>query len=272
MTVIPLTGHGGAVLEYNARPRLAPLRHTLVLSRRSLLKLRRTPEQFFDVTLQPIVFLGMFVYLFGGAVSGSTGAYLQFVLPGLLLQNVLFSTVAIGVNLHDDVEKGVFDRFRSLPVNRSAPLVGAVLAEVVRYASSIAVILATGTIMGFRIHTGPVQALGAVLLTLTFALCICWISVFVGMVARTSGAVQGISFLITFPLTFLASTFVPTNTLPGWLQAFVHVNPINHMIEALRGLLVGGPVAGPVLWSLGWSAGLLAVFAPLAVWAYRRHT
>lgn len=259
-------------LERHPRRALAPVRHTLALTGRTLHKLRRNPEQFFDVTLQPIIFLGLFVYLFGGAVAGSQTHYLEFVLPGLMLQNVLFSTVAIGVNLNTDIEKGVFDRFRSLPISRSAPLVGAVLAEVVRYAASIAVLLITGTVMGFRIHTGVLDAVGAVLLTIGFSLCACWLSVFVGMVARTPGAVQGISFLVMFPLTFAASTFVPASTLPGWLQAWVRVNPVNHVVEALRGLLVGGPVAGPLAWSLGWAVGLLAVFAPLAVWAYRRRS
>jgi oleandomycin transport system permease protein len=272
MSTITLTRRDETVpLERHRRTALAPVRHTLALTGRTLIKLRRSPEQFIDVTLQPVIFLGLFVYLFGGAVSGSPSRYVEFVLPGLMLQNVLFSTVAIGVNLNTDIEKGVFDRFRSLPISRSAPLVGAVLAEFVRYLSSITVILVTGGLMGFRIHTGVLDAAGAVLLTLGFGLAACWISVFVGMIARTSGAVQGISFLVMFPLTFLASTFVPTSTLPGWLQTWVHVNPVNHVIEAVRGLLVGGPVAGPLAWSLGWSVALVAVFAPLAVRAYRRH-
>jgi len=259
-------------LERHPRPALAPVRQVLALARRTLIKLRRTPEQFFDVTLQPIIFLGMFVYLFGGAVAGSQSAYLQFVLPGLLMQNVLFATVAIGVNLNGDVQKGVFDRFRSLPISRSAPLVGAVLAEVVRYATTMTVTILTGVLMGFRFHNGVVPAVGAMLLLLGFGLCFCWVSVFVGMVARTQGAVQGITFMLMFPLTFAASTFVPASTLPGWLQAWVRVNPVNHAIEALRGLLLGGPVAGPLAWTVGWGLGLLVVFAPLAVRAYRRRS
>jgi oleandomycin transport system permease protein len=272
MTTLTIPRREAASLQRNARPGLAPVRQTLALAKRTLIKLRRTPEQFLDVTVQPIIFLGMFVYLFGGAVSGSQTQYLQFLLPGLLVQTVLFSTVAIGVNLHDDVEKGIFDRFRSLPISRSAPLVGAVLAEVVRYATATAVMILTGVAMGFRIHTGPLQTLAAVALILGFGLCACWISVFVGMTVRTSGAVQGVSFLVMFPLTFLSSTFVPANTLPGWLRAFVTVNPVNHMVKALRGLLSGGPVAADLAWSIGWSAAILLVFAPLAVRAYRRHT
>jgi oleandomycin transport system permease protein len=272
MTSITLPRGGeAAALERHPQPALAPLRQTLAMSWRAVVKLRRTPEQFLDVTLQPIIFLLMFVYLFGGAVSGSQDRYLEFVLPGLMLQNVLFTTVAIGVNLHTDVEKGVFDRFRSLPISRSAPLVGAVLAEVVRYTLSVTVLLVTGTVMGFRIHTGVLDAVAAVLLTIGFGLAACWISVFVGMIARSSGSVQGISFMVMFPLTFAASTFVPADTLPGWLQAWVRVNPVNHGIEALRGLLLGGPVAGPVAWTVGWALALLAVFAPLAVRTYRRR-
>jgi oleandomycin transport system permease protein len=271
MSTLTLPQRDAVSTERHSRPAFAVVRQTLALSRRTLIKLKRTPEQFFDVTLQPVIFLVMFVYLFGGAVSGSQSAYLQFVLPGLMLQNVLFSTVAIGVNLNTDVEKGVFDRFRSLPISRSAPLVGAVLAEVVRYTSSIAVTLVVGTIMGFRIQTSPFLAIAAILLLIGFSLCFCWISVFVGMIARTSGAVQGISFMLMFPLTFAASTFVPADTLPGWLQAWVKVNPVNHVILALRGLLTGGPVAGEVLWSLGWAVAVLAVFAPLAVRTYRRR-
>lgn len=269
---ITLVGRAQTVpLERHPLPALAPLRHTLALSHRTLIKLRRTPEQFMDVTLQPIIFLVMFVYLFGGAISGSRTVYLQYVLPGLMLQNILFSTVAIGVNLNADVQKGVFDRFRSLPISRSAPLVGAVLAEVVRYATSMTVSLVVGVALGFRIHTGVGRTVAALALVLGFSLCACWMSVFVGMMARTQGAVQGISFLVMFPLTFLASTFVPTRTLPGWMQAWVRVNPVDHVIEALRGLLTGGPVAGPLAWSVGWALALVAVFAPLAVLAYRRR-
>jgi oleandomycin transport system permease protein len=272
MSTVTLPPREEAVpLERHPARALAPVRHSLALAGRSLIKLRRSPEQFIDVTLQPIIFLGMFVYLFGGAVSGSRADYLEYLLPGLMLQNVLFSTVAIGVNLNGDISKGVFDRFRSLPIARSAPLVGAVMAEVVRYALSIVVLLVTGFVMGFRIHTSGWQAALGCLLVLGFGLCACWMSVFVGMVVRSQGSVQGIAFLVMFPLTFAASTFVPPSTLPGWLHAWVRVNPVNHMIEAVRGLMIGGPVAGPLAWSVGWAIGLLVVFAPLAVRTYRRR-
>lgn len=250
---------------------LSGVRHALALAGRALLRIRRNPEQFLDVTLQPLIFLGMFVYLFGGAIAGDRHTYLEYVLPGLMVQNVLFTTISIGVNLNADIRKGVFDRFRSLPIARSAPLVGAVLAEVVRYAVSVVVLLATGFAMGFRFGSGAWRGLVACLLVIGFAMCACWMSVLVGMLVRSEGSVQGIGFLVLFPVTFAASTFVRPDTLPHWLQVWVRVNPVNHVVEAARGLMVGGPVAGPLWASVGWSVVLLAVFAPLAVAAYRRR-
>jgi oleandomycin transport system permease protein len=245
------------------------IRHSVALARRGLLKTWRTPEALIDVTVQPVIFLVLFVYLFGGAITGSTHDYLQFVLPGLLVQSILFGSVAIGVNLNTDITKGVFDRFRSLPIARSAPLVGAVLADVIRYVILSVVLLTAGSLLGFRIATSAPSALAACLLAIGFALCLCWVSVFIGLVARTSGAVQGILFLTMFPLTFGSNVFVQTTTLPGWLQSFVRVNPATHLTSAVRGLMLGGPVAAPVLWTLLWMAGILAVFFPLAVRRYR---
>ncbi|HEX6756456.1 MAG TPA: ABC transporter permease [Mycobacteriales bacterium] len=248
------------------------LRHSLVLAGRAVLKIRRTPEQLLDATLQPIIFVVLFVYIFGGAVAGSTHDYLQYVLPAIMVQTVMFSSVGIGVNLNTDIKKGVFDRFRSLPIPRSAPLVGAVLAEVVRFVVSVVVLMAVGYALGFRVTTDPATALAGCLLVIVFALCLCWVSVFLGTVLREPGSVQGILFLVLFPLTFGSNMFVPISSMPGWLQAWAHVNPTTHLVEAIRGLLVGGPVAGPVLWTLGWAGLMLAVFAPLAVRAYRRRT
>lgn len=253
-------------------PRPFPLlRHSLVLAGRAVQKIRRTPEQLIDVTLQPIIFVVLFVYIFGGAVAGSTHDYMQFVLPAIMVQTVMFSSVGIGVNLNTDIKKGVFDRFRSLPIPRSAPLVGAVLAEVVRFAVSVVVLLGVGYALGFRIGTDPATAAAGALLVIVFALCLCWVSVFLGTILREPGSVQGILFLVMFPLTFGSNMFVPIGSMPGWLQAWAHVNPTTHLVEAVRGLLVGGPVAGPVAWTLLWAAVMLAVFAPLAVNAYRKR-
>jgi oleandomycin transport system permease protein len=180
--------------------------------------------------------------------------------------------ISLGTNLNGDLEKGVFDRFRSLPIARSAPLVGGVLADVVRYLILCAVFVGFGYLIGFRIETNTVATVAAVALSVAFALCFCWISVWVGMMARTPGAVQGIMFLLVLPLSFGSNTFAQPSTMPGWLQDFVKVNPITHLVDAVRGLMLGGPVASHVLWTLAWMAGLLVVFVPLATRAYRRRT
>jgi oleandomycin transport system permease protein len=247
-------------------------RHVGALAKRSLIKTWRTPEALIDVTVQPIIFLLLFTYIFGGAIAGgSQHAYLMYLLPGLLGQNIAMAGVALGQNLNADIEKGVFDRFRSLPIARSAPLVGAVVADFGRYLILCCITLGFGYVLGFRITTSPIAAIAAIALAIGFALCFCWISVWVGMIARTAGAVQGIMFLLVLPLSFGSNTFVQTGTLPGWLQGFVKVNPISHLATSIRGLMTGGPVATDVLWTLGWMAGLVAVFVPLALRAYRRR-
>jgi oleandomycin transport system permease protein len=232
----------------------------------------RTPEALIDVTLQPIIFLLMFTYIFGGAIAhGSQHSYLEFLLPGILGQTIAMGGIAIGVNLNNDVTKGIFDRFRSLPIARSAPLIGAVMADVIRYAILCVFTLGFGYVLGFRVHTSVIDVAAACLLAVGFALCLCWASVFVGMIARTAGSVQGIMTLIVLPLSFGSNTFVPTNTMPSWLQSFVKVNPLTHLVGAVRGLLLGGPVASDILWTLLWMAILLVVFVPLALRAYRRR-
>jgi oleandomycin transport system permease protein len=247
-------------------------RHSLALAQRNLIGVVRNPEALLDVTIQPIIFILLFTYVFGGAIAhGSQHDYLQFLLPGILAQTIAFGGVAIGVNLNSDIEKGVFDRFRSLPIARAAPLVGAVLADVVRYALLCSITLGFGYVLGFRAETGGLEVLAACLLAIGFALCLCWASVFIGMVARTPGSVQGILMLALFPLTFGSSTFVPVETLPDWLQTVTKLNPLTHLVGALRGLTLGGPVASDVLWTLGWMAALLAVFVPLALRAYGRR-
>ncbi|GAB3812731.1 ABC transporter permease [Micromonospora zhanjiangensis] len=246
-------------------------RHSLALAHRSLIKTVRTPEQLLDVTLQPIIFVLIFVYLLGGAISGSQHAYLQFLLPAIMVQTVLFASAATGVSLNTDIEKGVFDRFRSLPIARSAPLIGSVLGDLVRFVVSILVLFGFGYAIGFRIGTDPLSTLAACLLTIAFAFAVTWVGVLIGVLMRSPGAVQGTAFLIMFPLTFGTNMMVPTDTLPGWLQWWVKVNPVADVMAAARGLVVGGPVAGPVTRSLIWTVAIIAVFAPLAVRAYRRR-
>jgi oleandomycin transport system permease protein len=245
------------------------LRHSWTLAGRAVTKMLRHPEQFFDVTLQPALFLVIFVYVLGGAIAGSTHDYLQYVLPGIMVQTVLFSTVSIGVNLNTDVKEGVFDRFRSLPIARSTPLIGAVIAEGLRYSLTIVVSLLMGFLMGYRTGTAVVSVLAAYALTLVFAWCLCWIAIWLGMLVHAAGSVQGFGFLALFPLTFGSSMFARVDTMPGWLQAWVRINPVSHLTDAVRGLLTGGPVAHDSLVALATAGGILAVFAPLAVRAYR---
>ncbi|WP_315099272.1 ABC transporter permease [uncultured Cellulomonas sp.] len=246
------------------------VRHSLSLAKRSLIKTWRTPEALIDVTLQPAIFLVIFVYIFGGAVAGDTHAYLQFLLPGILAQTIATGAIAIGVNLNTDLEKGIFDRFKSLPIPRSAPLIGAVLGDVVRYVIVTVMTLGIGYLMGFRILTDPLSAVAGSLLAVLFALSLSWVSVFVGMKVRTSGAVQGIMFLIIMPLSFASNVFVPATTLPGWMQSFVAWNPLTHLVASMRGLFLGEPIGNSVYWTLAWCVGLVAVFLPLAMRAYRR--
>jgi oleandomycin transport system permease protein len=253
------------------------MKDSLILARRTVTKMFRNPEQFIDVSLQPIIMTVLFVYIFGGAVAGNTADYLPFVLPGIIVQTIMFTSLTIGVNLNADIQKGVFDRFRSLPIARSAPLFGAVFGDIVRHAIATAVTLIFGVIIGYRFGTDWLHVVAAVALIILFAVSLCWVSVLIGMVARSAGAVQGLSFLIVFPLTFGSSTFVPASTLPDWLQGWVAINPVTHVIEAMRGLLSGAEymspgttLGGEVLWVLGSCVVLVGVFFPLATWAYRR--
>jgi oleandomycin transport system permease protein len=248
------------------------LRHALVVARRNLIKTVRTPEQLVDVTLQPIIFLLLFTYIFGGAIGGgSQHQYLQYLLPGLLGQSIAMGSISLGQNLNADIEKGVFDRFRSLPIARSVPLVGAVLADFIRYLLLCVIFLGFGYVIGFRVMTNPLSAAAALGLAIAFALCFCWVSVFVGMKARTSGSVQGIMFLLVLPLSFASNTFVKVSTMPGWMQAFVKVNPISHLVATTRGLMLGGPIASNLAWTLGWMVALLVIFVPLALRGYNRR-
>ena len=241
-------------------------RHALVLAKRNMIKMVRTPEQFIDVTLQPVIFLVLFVYVFGGALAGgSQHNYLEFLLPGLLGQTIAMSSITIGQNMNADIAKGVFDRFRSLPIARSVPLVGAVLAEFSRYLIVCVVTIGFGYALGFRVQTDPLRLLAALALAICFALSFAWISVFVGMTVRSAGAVQGVMFLLVFPLSFGSNTFVRVATMPGWLQAFVTVNPLSHLVSAVRALMLGGPAGPQIGWTFAWCAGLLVVFFPLAL-------
>ena len=255
------------------RPGLgSALANTFTLTWRSVLKIRTNMEDVLGLSLNPIMFLLLFTYVFGGAIAGSTHSYLQTELPGILVLSVVFATLGTGLMLNQDITGGVFDRFRSLPIARWSPLAGAVLGDVVRYMISVAITLGFGMALGFRITTNPLSAAAGCLLVLAFALALCWLSALIGLLVKTPQGVQYFGSLLYFPLTFGSNVLVPTQTMPGWLQAFVKVNPMTFLTEAARGLLVGGPVATPAIRSMLWALVIFAVFAPAAVWAYRRRT
>ncbi|HLK77279.1 MAG TPA: ABC transporter permease [Streptosporangiaceae bacterium] len=248
------------------------LRNAFTLTWRSVLKIRTNMEDLLGLLLQPIMYLLLFTYVFGGALAGGTHNYLQFSLPGILVLSVVFATLGTGMMLNQDISTGVFDRFRSLPIARWAPLAGAVLGDMIRYMTSVAVTLGFGMILGFRITASPLSAAAGCLLVLAFALAMCWFSALIGLLVKSPQGVQWFGFLVMFPLVFGSNLLVQTATMPGWLQAFVKVNPMTYLTEAERGLLTGGPAATPAVRSLLWALGIFVVFAPLAVRVYRRKT
>ena len=248
------------------------LAHSLTLAWRNVTQLKHSPEKLLDVVLMPIVFLVLFLFVFGGAVSGSTHAYLELLLPGLVAQMAVFATMGLGTALCEDIHKGVFDRFRSLPIARSAPLVGAVLGDTARFCVVMVVLTGFGSLLGFRFHTGVLAVLAAFALAYVFYLAVCWISVLIGLVAPSPETVQGIAFIFIMPLVFGSSILLPsTQTMPGWLQAWVKVNPVTSLADAVRGLTVGGPVGSHAMYALAWAAGIVIVAFPLAMRMYRRR-
>jgi len=246
------------------------LRNTLTMAGRGLIKIRRTPEQLMDVTLQPILFTLMFTYIFGGAISGDVASYLPVIIPGILVQTVITTSVVTGVQLREDMDKGVFDRFRSLPIARIAPLSGALLADTVRYAIATTLTFTMGYIMGFRPTGGLFAVIAAGVLVIVCSWAMSWIFAFFGVIARTASSVQGISMIILFPLTFLSNAFVPVDTMPSWLQWFVNINPVSHLVTAVRDLTNAGAFGGDAWISLLGAAVIVAIFAPLTVRAYMR--
>jgi ABC-2 type transport system permease protein len=245
---------------------------TMSMAWRALKKMRRNPEQFFDVTIQPILFTAMFAYIFGGAISGDVKSYLPLMIPGILAQTVLTTCMATGVQLREDMDKGVFDRFKSLPIARIAPLAGPMVADLVRYTIAATLTFAMSIlVMGYRPGGGVLGVTGAIVLAIFTGWCLAWAFTFLGTIAKSAQAVQGFSMLILFPLTFLSNAYVPVDTLPGWLQAFVKVNPVSHLVSAARALANDGAVTDQVGYTLLASLAVIAVFAPLSVRSYKRH-
>jgi oleandomycin transport system permease protein len=248
------------------------MRNGLTLAWRNVVQLKHSPEKLMDVTLMPIIFLLLFLYVFGGVVAGSTHAYLQQLLPGLVAQMGMFASMGLGTSLAEDIRKGVFDRFRSLPIARSAPLIGAVIGDTVRFCVTMAMLVAFGSLLGFRFHTNPLSVAAAFGLAYVFYFAVCWVSALVGLIAPSPETVQGLAFIWTMPLTFGSSVLLAnTASMPGWLQAWVKVNPVTHLADSVRALTVGGPIGNHAWYTLAWAAGIVLVSFPIAVWMYGRR-
>ncbi|YAL84209.1 ABC transporter permease [Dermacoccaceae bacterium W4C1] len=245
------------------------IRQSFLMAGRALQKMRRNPEQFFDVLIQPIIFTPMFGYIFGGAISGGVSKYLPLLIPGLLVQIALTTCMGTGVTLREDMEKGVFDRFKSLPMSRVAPLAGPAIADIVRYLTAGVLTLLVGVAMGYR--PNPLGAVAGVALIVFTAWSLAWVFTALATVMKSAQGLQGISLMIMFPLTFLSNAFVPADTLPGWLKAFVDVNPVSHVVSALRDLMNDGAVTGQVAVAVLACLVVVAIFMPLAVRGYRRQ-
>jgi ABC-2 type transport system permease protein len=259
-----------AISSTERPPKASALSAALSFGWRGMLKVKHVPEQLLDVTITPVMFVLMFTYLFGGAIAGSTAEYLRYLLPGILVMSVLFTTVYSGVALNTDLTKGVVDRFRSLPIWRPAPLVGSLIGDSVRYLIAGTVIIVLGVALGYRSDGGVGGVLAALGLVVVFAFGLSWVFTTVGLVMRSPNAVMNAGFMALFPVTFLSNAFVDPETLPAGLEAFVNVNPISILVNAARGLMEGSPSAGDIGIVLATAAALTLVFAPLTVRLYQR--
>jgi ABC-2 type transport system permease protein len=260
------------VLGSRARPRpTSALSAVGTLAWRAMLKIKHVPFQLFDVTVMPIMFTLLFTYVFGGALAGSPREYIQYLLPGIVVQTIIFITVYTGMGLNTDITKGIFDRFRSLPVWQPAPIFGALAGDLFRYGMASMLILIVGFILGFRPEGGALGVLLAVGLVMVFCFALSWCWIIIGMLVRTPESVMTTSFLFLMPLTFASNIFVELSTMPPWLQAIVGRNPVTHLANASRGLMHGQPVGKDIAWVLGASALIVIVAAPVAMRMYRRE-
>ncbi|MCH1866031.1 ABC transporter permease [Nocardioides sp. CFH 31398] len=260
-----------AALGSSERPAPAgPLSSSLTFGWRALLKIKHVPEQLFDVTMFPVMFTVMFTFVFGGAISGTPGEYLQYALPGILVQTVVFITMYTAMTINTDIEKGVFDRIRSLPVWRPSLLVGALLGDSLRYLMASTVVVVVGVAIGYRAPGGLLGIVAAVAVLVAFCFSMSWLWLILGLKLRTPNAVMGAAMMILFPLTFVSSVFAPPETMPGWLRAFVEVNPVSLLVEAARGLMDGVPDAGDITLVLVLAVAITAVFSPIALRLYNR--
>lgn len=260
-------------LPQAARPRhFATARHSVVLAQRSLIKTTRNPGPIMNGIVTPALFMILFLYLFGRPVSGTTADYLRYLFPGILVMGAgLAGMISTGSAINLDLKNGVTDRFRSLPISRMAPLLGSVLADILRYLLAVAVLSGIGALLGFRAQGGVLDALGAAGLAILFGFCLSWVMVYLGVLVKSAEAVLSISFIAFLPLQLGSSLAAPIDTLPGWLQTWANINPVTHVMDACRALLNGTPDDGSIGSTLLWSALLFVVFCPLAVRAYGRQ-
>jgi ABC-2 type transport system permease protein len=246
------------------------LAQTFTLAWRAIIKLRRNPEQLLDVTLMPLMLTAMFGYVFGGAVAGGVASYLPTLIPGIMAWSALTACMAAGIQLREDMDNGVFDRFRSLPIARIAPLAGPMVADLARYCLAGTAAVAIGLVMGYRPGGGALGVAAGLLLAIVTGWSLAWIFTWIGTIARSAAAVQGMSVMILFPLVFLSNAFVPVDTLPGWLKTVVNANPVSHVVSALRDLMNKGAITIQVVWALTGCAVVVAIFVPLAVRSYSK--
>jgi ABC transporter DrrB family efflux protein len=243
---------------------------TLVIAERNLVRLPRAPDLLLAFTVQPVMFVLLFAYVFGGAIKTPGGSYIDYLIPGIMVQNIAFGGFVTALGLNEDVHKGLIDRFRSLPMARPAVLAGRTLADIVTNTLSIAVLLITGLIIGFTFHTSAIQILGGIGVLLLFGYAFSWVFALLGLLVSSPEAANSVGFIAVFPLTFISSAFVPVATMPAVLRAFARVNPFTIVVDAMRALWIGFPARNYVWEAVLWSLVILAVFAPLAVARYRR--
>ncbi|MCQ4044834.1 ABC transporter permease [Streptantibioticus rubrisoli] len=250
----------------------ANLRHIGALARRNLLQIKQDPESMFDVLLMPVVFTLLFVYVFGGAVSGNQHAYVNYVIPGMMAMIGMNIAMGVGTGINTDFKTGVMDRFRTMPIARSSVLIAKIVVEIGRMLVATAILLVMGFALGLSIDTSALNLLAAVGLALVFGASLMWIFILLGLVMKSTQAIQGVAMLVLMPLQFGSSIFAKPTTMPGWLQAFTKVNPLSALADANRGLFNGGPVAHSALITVAWAVGITVVTAPLAVAKFRGRT
>lgn len=249
----------------------ATISQTFTMAYRAVLKIKHNPEQLVDVVLQPILFTLMFTFIFGGAIAGSVADYLPILIPGIIVQCVLTACSATGVTMREDMEKGVFNRFRSLPIARIAPLAGALIADFIRYGIAISITFVMGLLLGYHPEAGLLMIFPAGLLALFSAWCVSWIFAYLGLKMKTAQSVSGLSMMILMPLTFMSNAFVPVDTMVPFMQFITKINPISHLVSAVRGILDTGSFGGDFWLTIAGMTAIVLVFAPLTVRAYRKR-